>query len=128
MVGLFYTSSLSAQFLTEALPDQDVGRPPQAPFVTLLGILGPGRLVTDPSLAPVGPVIQTLYEELRAYGTPAGPAGEVVVSIESTWDEAGHVIEEVRKDRASESDTLNRYAGARLVSQESTFSNIQTVR
>jgi hypothetical protein len=127
-VGLLFTSILSAQFGTEALPDQDVGRPPQAPFVTFLGIVMPGKLVTDPSLAPIGPVAQTLYEELRVHETPAGPAGEVMTSIMSTWDEAGRVIEEIRKDGGSESDTINRYDGTRLVSQESTFPNSRRPR
>jgi hypothetical protein len=118
---VLFTSILSAQFLTEALPDQDIGRPPQPPFITFLGIVMPGKLVTDPSLPPVGPVAQTIYEELRPSVTPAGPAGEVMTSITDTWDEAGRLIEEIRKDGGSESDTINRYVGARLVSQETTF-------
>jgi len=69
-------------------------------------------------LPPAGPVAQTLYEELRARVTPAGPAGEVMYSITTTWDEAGRTIEEVRKEGGAESDTLNRYVGARLVSQD----------
>ena len=128
IAGLLFTSILSAQFGTEALPDQGIGRPPQAPFITFLGIVMPGRLVTDPSLPPVGPVAQTLYEELRAHETPAGPAGEVMTAITSTWDEAGRVIEEIRKDRGSESHTINRYDGTRLVSQESTFPNSRQPR
>jgi hypothetical protein len=72
-------------------------------------------------LPAAGPVAQTLYEELRARVTPAGPAGEVMTSVTDTWDEAGRVIEEIRKDGVSESDTINRYVGARLVSQETTF-------
>ncbi len=115
-----FTSLLSAQFLTEDLPDQDVGLPPRPPFITLLGIVTPGKLVTDPSLPPVGPVVQTLYEELRAHVNRAGPAGGVMTSITATWDEAGRVIEEIRKGGASESDTINRYGGNRLVSQETT--------
>jgi hypothetical protein len=128
VVGLLFTSILSAQFGTEALPDQDIGRPPQAPFITFLGIAMPGKFVTDPSLAPVGPVAQTFYEELRVHETPAGPAGEVMTSIMSTWDEAGRVIEEIRKDSGSESDTINRYDGTRLVSQESTSPNSRQPR
>lgn len=128
IAGLLYASGLAAQFLTEALPDQDIGRPARAPFITFLGIVTPGKLVTDPSLPPVGPVAQTLYEELRAHETPAGPAGEVMTSITSTWDEAGRVIEVVRKDHGSESDTINRYDGNRLVSQESTFPNSKQPR
>jgi hypothetical protein len=128
IVALLYTSSLPAQFLTEALPDQDIGRPPKAPFITFLGIAMPGKLVTDWSLPPVGPVVQTVYEELRAHETPAGPAGEVMTSITSIWDEAGRVIEVIRKDHGSESDTINRYDGARLVSQESTFTNSRQPR
>jgi hypothetical protein len=123
IAGLLCTSSLAAQFLTEALPDKDIGRPPQAPFITFLGIGTSGRFVTDPSLPPVGPVVQTLYEELRAHETPAGPAGEVIMSTTSTWDEAGRVIEVIQKNRGPESDTINRYDGTRLVSQESTFPN-----
>jgi hypothetical protein len=119
--GMVFTSILSAQFLTEALPDQDIGRPPQPPFITFLGIVMPGKLVTDPSLPPAGPVAQTLYEELRARVTPAGPAGEVMTSITDTWDEAGRLIEEIQKDGGMEVNTINRYVGARLVSQETTF-------
>ena len=120
---VLFTSILLAQFGTEALPDQDIGRPRQAPFITVLGIVAPGKLVTDPSLLPFGPVAKTLYEELRAHEAPAGPAGEVTTSITSTWDEAGRVIEEIRKNGGTESDTINRYEGTRLVSQESTFPN-----
>ena len=113
IAGLVFTSILSAQFGTDPLPDQDIGRPPQAPFLTFLGIVMPGKLVTDPSLPPVGPVAQTLYEELRAHETPAGPAGEVMTAITSTWDEAGRVIEEIRRGPGEESDTINRYDGTR---------------
>ena len=125
---LLFPSGLSAQFGTETLPDQNVGRPPQAPLITFLGIVTPGKLVTDPSLPPFGPVAQTLYEELRVDETPAGSAGEVMTSVKSTWDEAGRVIEEIRTDRGSESDTINRYEGARLVGQESTFPNSRQLK
>ena len=37
--GLLFASTLSAQFGTQALPDQDIGRPTQAPFITFLGIV-----------------------------------------------------------------------------------------
>jgi hypothetical protein len=124
IAGLLCASSLAAQFGTEALPDQDIGRPPRAPFVTFWGIMmTPGKLVTDLSLPPGGPVVQTVYEELRAHEAAAGPVGEVTISITSTWDEVGRVIEVIRKDHGSESDTINRYDGTRLVSQESTFPN-----
>ena len=110
---------LSAQFGTEALPDQDIGRPPRAPFITFLGIATPGKMITDPALPPSGPVLKTHYEELRAHETPAGPAGGVMTSILTTWDEGGRVVEEIRP----ESDTIYRYDGTRLVSQELTFPN-----
>jgi len=123
IAGALFTSVLCAQFLTEALPDQDIGSPPRPPFITILGIATPGKLITDPSMPPSGPVAQTVYEEVRAQATPAGPAGEVTTSITATWDEAGHTIEEIRKEGVSESDTANRYAGGRLISQETTFPN-----
>jgi hypothetical protein len=123
IAGLLCTSALSAQLGTESLPDMDIGRPPRAPFIAFLGIGNFGKLVTDPSLPPVGPVVQTVYEELRAHDTPAGAAGEIITSITSTWDEAGRVIEEVGKDRGPESDTVNRYDGSGLISRESTFPN-----
>jgi hypothetical protein len=87
IAGVLFTSILSAQFLTEALPYQDIGRPPQPAFITFLGIVMPGELVTDPSLPPVGPVAQTLYEEVRARVTPAGPAGEppAVDNVVKMW-------------------------------------------
>ena len=121
IAGAQFTGILSAQFLTENLPDQDIGRPPRPPFITFLGIVTPGTLITDPARPLSGPVAQTVYEELRAHATPAGPAGEVMYSITATWDEAGRVIEEIRREGGAESDTINRYAGARLVSQETTF-------
>src|SRR5579864_3750859 len=81
IAGLLFTPILSAQFGTEALPDQDLGRPPHPPFIAFLGIAMPGKLVTDPSLPPLGPAAKTLYEELRVHETPAGHAGEVMTSI-----------------------------------------------
>jgi len=123
IVGLLFTSSMSAQFGTEELPDEDIGRPPKAPLITFLGLVTHGKLVTDPSIAPAGPVAQTLYEELRTEDTAAGRACEVMTSIKASWDESGHETEEIRKERGTEIDTINRYDGPRLVSQESTFPN-----
>ena len=121
VIALLYTSALPGQFLTEGLPDQDIGRPPKAPFITFLRIAAPGKLVTDASLPPAGPVVQAVYEELRAHETPAGPAGEVMISITSSWDDAGRVTEEIEKEHGSQSNTINRYDGSRLVAQESTY-------
>jgi hypothetical protein len=123
LVGTVFTSVLFAQFGTADVADKDVGRPPQAPLITLLGIVTPGKMATDPSLPLSGPVAEVLYEELRAQKTPAGPAGEVVTSIRTKYDERGLAIEELRIERGSEITTINRYQGNRLVSQESTSSN-----
>ena len=123
IAGLLCATAACAQFGTELLPNTEVGRPPQALFITFLGIGNFGKFPTDPSWPLVGPVAQTVYEELRAYETPAGPAGQVVNSITSVRDEAGRVIEEVNKKYGPESDTIHRYDGDRLVSQETTFRN-----
>ena len=80
-------------------------------------------MVTDTSLAPKGPVAEVFYEELRSKATPAGPAGEVVTSVRSKYDEAERAVEVTSKAFGSETFTLNKYDGARLVSQESTSSN-----
>jgi len=125
LAGAVFTSVLSAQFGIENIADQDIGRPAQPPFITLLGIVAQGTMVTDPSLPLMGPVAEVLYEELRAQKTPAGPAGEVVTSIRTKYDEAGRAIEEIR---GTESTTINRYEGTRLVSKETTFPNSKRPR
>jgi len=121
-------SVLSAQFGTEAVVDQDLGRPPQAPFITFLGIVAFGKVITDPSLPPAGPVAEVVYEELRAQKTPAGSAGEVVTSIKTRYDQEGHRVEEIRKEWGSETNTVYRYEATRVVSEESTFPNSRQPR
>ena len=128
IAGALFTSVLSAQFGTENVADEDIGRPRQAPFITFLGIVTPGKMATDPSLPLSGPVAEVLYEELRAHKTPAGPAGEVVASIRTKYDEAGRPIEEIRQQGGTETITINRYEGTQLVSQETTFPNSKKPR
>ena len=128
IAGVVFTSVLYAQFGAENIADQDIGLPPQAPFITFLGTVTPGKMATDPSLPLSGPVAEALYEELRAQKTPAGPAGEVVTSIRTKYDEAGRTTEETRKQWGTETTTINRYEGTRLVSQETTFPNIKKPR
>src|SRR5262249_25111990 len=108
--------------------DEDIGRPRQAPFITFLGIVTPGKMATDPSLPLSGPVAEVLYEELRAHKTPAGPAGEVVASIRTKYDEAGRPIEKIPQQGGTETITINRYEGTQLVSQETTFPNSKKPR
>ena len=125
IAGTVFITGLSAQFGTENVADQDIGRPPQPPFITFLGIFFPGKMATDPSLPLSGPVAEAFYEELRAQKTPAGPAGEVVASIRTKYDEAGRAIEEIREEWGGETAVSYRYEGTRLVSQEATYPNIK---
>jgi hypothetical protein len=118
---VLFPLALCAQFGTESVKDQDIGRPRRVPFITFLGLVSPGSLVTDPALPPKGPVAEVLYEELRAQNTPAGPAGDVVTSIEIKYDEEGRAIEENRKEWGFLTKTIKKYQGTRLVSEESTF-------
>jgi hypothetical protein len=115
------SSSISAQFMTELLPDQDIGRPPRPPFISFLGIAATGKMVTDSSTTPKGSVAEILVEELRAETTPAGFAGEVLTSVKTKYDELGRSVEEIRKESGRETVTVNAYQGTRLVSQETTF-------
>jgi hypothetical protein len=128
IAGPLLTLVLSAQFGLQAVTDQDIGRPPQAPFITFLGIVTYGKMATDPSLPLKGPVAGVLYEELRAQKTPAGPAGEVITTITTRYDKEGRAAEEIRKEWGLETNTINRYQGTRLVSQESTFPNSKQPR
>jgi len=120
-LSVLFASVLSAQVFTGLLTDKDIGRPAQPPFITFLGIAAPGKMATDPSLLPQGPVAEVLFEELRAVTTPGGPAGQVLTSIKTTYDEQGRPIEEIRKEYGGETNTVNRYDGSRLVSRESTL-------
>ncbi len=85
-------------------------------------------MVTDPSLPAKGPVADVLFEELRAQSSSGGPAGEVVSSVKTKYDEQGRAVEEVRRDYGVETNTISRYEGNRLVSQETTFPNSKTPR
>jgi hypothetical protein len=127
-LGAVFASALSAQFGIQQVADRDIGHPPQAPFITFLGIVSPGRMATDPSLPLNGPVAEVLYEELRAQETPAGPGGDVIAAIRTKYDEAGLPIQESRKEWGTETATVNWYEGTRLVSQETTFRNSGKLR
>jgi len=108
-----------------SVAEGDLGRPARPPFITLLGVMAPGRMATDPSLSPTGPVSEVLFEELRLEGSPGGPAGEVIQTVRSKYNEQGRVVEEYRKVFASATNTINAYEGTRLVSQESTLPEIK---
>ena len=123
-----FSSLLSAQFGTEGMADKDLGRPPQPPFITFFGIVTPGKMATDPSLPLQGPVAEVFFEELRAAATPAGPAGEVFISVKTKYDEQARPLEVIRKEYGSETNTVNRYEGNRVVSQETTFPNSKSPR
>lgn len=97
-----------------------VGLPPQPPFITLLGMANPGKLVTDPSIPPKGAVREVFHEELRAIPSPAGPAGSVEASVRTKYDEQGRVIERIENRFGNETDDVYRYQGDRVVGIETT--------
>jgi len=100
---------------------ESVGLPQSPPFLTLLGMMNPGKLATDPSIPPKGAVSELFYEELRGRTTPAGPAGGVEASVRTKFDEQGRITEQIENRWNHETDTLYRYQDGRLVSMESTF-------
>src|SRR5437764_835373 len=123
---MLLTVGLSAQMGSWAINQQDLGRPPQPPFITFLGLVAGQKLATDPSLQLNGPVAEVLYEELRSQATPAGPAGEAIESIRTKYDELGRVIQKDRRAYGPAAKTVSRYEGTRLVSEETSFdSNAQ---
>ena len=115
---------LLAQMGSWNVADKDLGRAVQPPFITPMGMVDTGKLATDPLLRPHGPVKEVLFEELRAETTTGGPAGEVMRSVKSEYDEQGRLV----KEYESGSITIYRYDGSRLVSQESTFPEGKTTQ
>ncbi len=106
------------------IPLESVGLPPQPPFRTLLGMVDPGKLATDPSITPKGGAVsEVFYEELRGMATPAGTAGAVEASVRTKFDEQGHVIEQVENRWNRETHTLYSYQDGRLVKMETTSPN-----
>ena len=122
LVPVLFGSVLSAQLGTELVAEQDLGRPRRPPLITLLGVVVPAKMATDPSVLPKGAVAEVLFEELRAERLPAGPANEVVLSVKIKYDDQGRVIEEIRKEYGGETTTRSIYQGNRLVGQETAIS------
>jgi len=115
---------LIAQLMATAvgrIPPESVGLPPQPPFITLLGIANPGRMATDPSIPPKGPIAEVIYEELRPLTTPAGRAGEVEASVRTKYDEKGNITAQIENRFGSTTDSVYLYQDDRLVGIESTF-------
>lgn len=102
------------------IPPESVGVPAEPPLLTLLGIVNPGKLATDPSIPPKGRVSEVLHEELRGRTLPAGRAGEVEASVRTKFDNQGRVTERIEKRWGGETDTVYAYRDGRLVSIEST--------
>lgn len=118
-----FVPGIEAQVLATSgpIPLESVGLPPQAPFLTLLGMLSPGKLATDPSIPPKGgAVAEVFYEELRGVATPAGPAGTVEASVRTKFDKQGHVAEQVENRWNRETRTVCSYQVGRLVKTETT--------
>ena len=122
------TSTLFAQMGASNVAEEDLGRPAQPPFIVFLGIGATGKIATDTTLRPRGPVAEAVSEELRAQTTAAGPAGEVVETVRCKYDEQGRVVEEYRKRHLSTTVTISKYEGIRLVRQETTFPESKTPR
>lgn len=130
LVGAFVlaTPILFAQMGSWNVAEEDLGRPAQPPFISYLGIVATGKMATDRTLRPQGPVAEAIFEELRAETKMGGPAGEVIETVTCKYDEQGRVLEEHWESHGSATVTTNRYQGTRLVSQEQTFPEGKTPR
>jgi hypothetical protein len=128
VVAAALVPGIGAQVLATSgpIPLESIGLPPQAPSLTLLGMVGAGKLATDPSLPPKGgAVAEVFYEELRGVATPTGPAGAVEASVRTRFDEQGHVVEQVENRWNRETQTLYSYQGGRLVKMETTSPGVR---
>lgn len=115
-----------AQMASEYIRQQDVGRPPRPPLITVLGLAGLTKMTTDPSLPPSGPVAEVFYEEIRSRTMPAGPAGETIESIRTKYDEQGRAVEKIQRAYGAVTTSIIRYDGDHLISEEATFSGGRT--
>ncbi len=117
-----FAHQIDAQIMATGGPisPDSLGSPPQAPFLTLLGMANPGKLATDPSIPPKGAVSEMFYEELRGKATPAGPAGAVEASVRTKFDEQGNVTEKIENRWNYETDSVYHYQDGRVVSMETT--------
>jgi len=120
-VPALLASNLAAQFGIEFMAENDPDRPPQPPTISLLAIVSPGKMANDPSLPLKGAVAEVTMEELRTHDSETAPAGAVMGAVTTKYDERGLAIEELRDENGAEADTVKRYQGSRLVSQETTF-------
>lgn len=105
--------------LLDMSPEHFLGGPVQPPFLTLLGIVAPGAIATDPEAPLAGHPLHAVYEELRARSASGPPFTEVAYSIGISYDESGRPTEEVRTENKTTSTTVTKYEGAHIVRRES---------
>jgi hypothetical protein len=112
---LFCVPAGHAQLFLNDLPNGDLGRPPQPPFITFEGLLSMGTMATDPSAHGSGPIAEVKLEELRvAQGTVTA---EVLHTFDLKYDEQNRLTESSRDGTA----TVSKYEGSHIVSTESSL-------
>jgi YD repeat-containing protein len=100
---------------------ENAGRPPTPPLINFLGLAGVGRMATDPSLPPQGPVARVVWEEfqLRTRGQPHPPTLSQTVTTE--FDDQGREMTKVEKNTFGETKSVTAYQNGRIVTEISTF-------
>jgi len=120
VVGLL-ASTLHAQMLLEDMADSDLGRPVQPPFITLLGIVSPGRMATDPSQQPVSAAAAVAFEEIRVNVDGVVIPVEVMKSAQTRYDEQERPTEVVYVEAGATTTTITKYDGPHIISRETSF-------
>jgi hypothetical protein len=84
---LISVASLGGQILDPLR--ENAGRPPTPPLINFLGLGGAGRMATDSSIAPKGPVARVIWEEfqIRTRGQTHPPT--IWQTVTTEFDEEG---------------------------------------
>jgi hypothetical protein len=119
VLSIVLPATIFAQMAGWFIPRQDIGGPEEPPFITFLGIANTGKMATDHSLLPPGPVKEVIFEELRVEASPGGQVDDVLEYSRRDYDDGGRVVHEFSGARGPGAETTYTYDGAHLVSMES---------
>jgi len=110
--------TLCAQDLVGDYP----GRPPKAPLVTLSGLVGSGKMATDSTIVPQGPVARVLWEEFQVKdGGKAQPVLRETITCE--FDEQGREVTRTDRQGSMGTKTVTTHQNGHVVSETSRFTS-----
>ena len=111
----------SAQTAASYVLGGELERPPSAPIIVLLDLVSPGKLITNPSIPPKGPVARTYVEDYRRQMREPSQPPALSRTLTINFDEKGRDSSEIDHQGSSETRSALTYQDGHILEIDTSF-------